>query len=163
MTYIDSHPLRAAFVANVMERFVNQVAEQGDDMLFDAGITFPSRVVSIILLLGEKKSVSAADIARELALPHQLVTQRINLLIELGIVSRTEDASDARRKVVLLTGEGRSQYRRLKQRLALVNQAFEALFEEIGCDLFAAASRALAALHRSPILNRVRSNEGVLA
>ena len=55
---------------------------------------FPSRSASTVLLLGSGKNLSAADIAKLLGEPHQLATQRVDLLITLGIVSRVDDPRD---------------------------------------------------------------------
>ena len=159
MTFVDDHPLRAVFVASLMERLVNQIVEQGDDLLHDAGLAFPSRAVSTMLLLGETGGASAADIARELGQPHQLVTQRVELLIGLGVITRTDDSSDARRKLLKLTPQGRQQFQRLKKRLALADKAITSFFEDIDCDLSAAASRAMDALSRSSLLERVHAFE----
>ena len=159
MHFLDSHPLRGAFVANALERLVGLIVEQGEDLLRDSGLTFPSRAASTVLLLGERARLSAADLAKVLGQPHQLVTQRVDLLIELGIVSRAGDPGDGRRRILVLTAKGKRQFEKLKARLALADAAFAALFAEIGCDLSSAASSAIAALGRSSVLDRVRALE----
>jgi DNA-binding MarR family transcriptional regulator len=156
MPFLDSHSLRAAFVANLLERLADQIMAQGEELLRDAGVEFPPRAASTVLMLGERGPSSAADIAKSLAHPHQLVTQRIDLLIELGIVARLDDPKDARRKVVSLTAKGRRQFQKLKAPLTVAESAFEALFKEIGCDLAAAALKAMEALNRSSILTRTK-------
>jgi DNA-binding MarR family transcriptional regulator len=157
--FLDSHPLRGAFVANALERLAGVIVEQGEDLLRDAGLTFPTRAASTVLLLGERARLSAADLAKALGQPHQLVTQRVDLLIELGIVSRAGDPGDARRRILVLTAKGKRQFERLKACLALAEAAFAALSAEIGCDLSGAASSAIAALVRSSVLDRVRALE----
>ena len=142
-----------------MERLVALIIEQGDDLLRDAGLTFPSRAASTVLLLGEGARLSAADLAKVLGQPHQLVTQRVDLLIELGIVSRADDSGDARRRILVLTSKGKRQFEMLKARLTLAEAAFAALSAEIGCDLSGAALSAMAALGRSSVLDRVRALE----
>jgi hypothetical protein len=86
--FVDAHRLSAAFVANQLERLVEVIVTQGNDMLEAAGIRFPSRAVSTVLFVGENEPTSTADIARALAQPHQLATQRVDLLIQLGILER---------------------------------------------------------------------------
>jgi DNA-binding MarR family transcriptional regulator len=95
-----------------------------------------------------------ADIAKTLEQPHQLVTQRIELLIELGIVRRADDPDDRRRKIVVLTVKGSEQHRRLNACLVRAKAAFAALFREIECDLPAVVLRAMEALERSPLSAR---------
>ncbi|MEQ1515306.1 MAG: MarR family transcriptional regulator [Usitatibacteraceae bacterium] len=159
MHLFDSHPFRGAFVANTLERLAWLIVDQGETVLRDAGLAFPSRAASTVLLLGESKRLSAADLAKALGQPHQLVTQRVDLLIELGIVSRAADDDDARRRILVLTPKGKRQFEKLKAHLVLAEAAFAALFAEIGYDLSGAALSAIAALERSPLQERVRTLE----
>lgn len=155
--FVDTHPLRGAFVANQLERLVDMIVLQGHALLEDAGLVFPSRAVSAVLLIGEYGTLSAADIASALAQPHQLVTQRIELLIDLGVVERVTDPTDGRRKLIELTRFGRDQLVRLQARLAESERAFAALFAEINCDLPSIADHAMEALERAPLLNRIQA------
>jgi DNA-binding MarR family transcriptional regulator len=156
-TYTDNHPLRDAFVANLLGRLADLIVAQGEELLQDADLNFPSRAVSSVLLIGERGKISAADIAEALNLPHQLVTQRIDLLIDLKIVKRVGDPKDGRRKILALTARGAQQFERLKTLLASADRAFKVLFNEIECDLHAVAARAMDALTKHPVLDRVRA------
>jgi len=156
-SFVDTHPLRGAFVANQLERLVDIIMLQGHALLEDAGLVIPSRAVSAVLLIGEHGTLSAADIASALAQPHQLVTQRIELLIDLGVVERITDPTDGRRKLIELTRVGHDQLKRLQARLVESEQAFSALFAEIECDLSSIAERAIHALERDPLLNRIQA------
>ena len=163
MRFLDSHPLRGAFVANALEQLAGVIVEQGDALLRDAGLDFPARAASTVLLLGERPRISAADLAKALGQTHQLVTQRVDLLIELGIVSRAGDPGDARRRILVLTAKGKRQLKVLQTRLTLAEAAFAALSAEIGCDLSGAARSAIAALQRSSVLDRIRALENASA
>ncbi|MEO9969973.1 MAG: MarR family transcriptional regulator [Hyphomonadaceae bacterium] len=157
MTFVDTHPWKEAFVANLLERLVAQITDQGEELLADIGLPFPSRAVSSILLIGERGSISVADIAKTLEQPHQLVTQRIDLLIRLDVVERTVDPNDARRKILKLTPIGRDQFKLLQLRLTQATQVFIDLFKEIDCDLSAVAMRAMSALDQRSITERANS------
>ncbi|UTW54005.1 MarR family transcriptional regulator [Kordiimonas sp. SCSIO 12610] len=156
-TYIDGHPLQAAFVANIWERFVELVVMQGEDILSDVDIEFPSRAVSSILLIGDNEKLTVADIAKTLNQPHQLVTQRIDLLLDLNVVERVPDPVDKRRKIIQLTPKGHEQYKALKARLIEAEAAFLELFDELGCDLSKLAVRAIDLLQNRPLLSRIQS------
>jgi DNA-binding MarR family transcriptional regulator len=158
-TYTDTHRLRGAFVANLLGRLADIIVEQGEQLLLDAGIDFPSRSVSTVLMIGETGKISAADIAMALNQPHQLVTQRIELLLDMRIVKRVSDPKDGRRKILMLTVKGTRQFKQLQKRLALAERAFETLFEDIDCDLISAAERAMDALTSNTILQRVKSDK----
>lgn len=153
-----THPLKGAFVANRLGALVDLIALQGDLLLQDAGISIPSRAVSCVLLVGDEGQVSAADIAKALQQPHQLATQRVEALIKLGLLKRIDDPEDGRRKILTLSSKGKDQYARLKLRLAEAERAFLGLFAEIDCDLPAVVERALQALHRTPLLQRIQAS-----
>lgn len=154
----DQHVLKGAFLSNTLLRVVDLIALQGDDLLHDAGIIIPSRTVSYVLFIGDQGHASAADIAKRLDEPHQLTAQRIEVLIGLGLLERTSDPDDRRRKILALTRRGKNQYRRLTTRLAEIEQAFLGLYAEIECDLPAVLELALEALHRAPMLERIQAN-----
>ena len=159
MAYFNTHPLRGAFLSNSLLGLADLIAEQGEDMLRAANIDVPSRAVSVMLLVGEHKEISAADIAELLKHPHQLVTQRADLLIELQLIKRTSDPRDGRRKILILTEKGQTQFDLLTKRLAQVAEVFTSLFEEIECDIPAMAQRAINALSHSPILDRIETSK----
>lgn len=159
MTYFDTHPLRGAFVSSKLTHLTDLIAEQGEDLLRDANLDIPSRAVSIMLLIGERGEISAADIANLLQQPHQLVTQRVDLLINLALIKRRSDPHDARRKILVLTVKGVAQFNQLTARMVQVADVFAALFEEIECDLAAVTMRAIEALDQSPILERINSGQ----
>lgn len=155
MSFTEQHLSRGAFTANILRRLSDQITAQGEVMLRDAGLEFPARAVSAVLLIGEQGAISAADIALALDQPHQLVTQRIDLLDGLGLIERRSDPQDRRRKSLALTSKGVEQYQILTPLLAAADQAFEKLFAEIECDLRDVAKRALRALDDSPLNLRV--------
>ena len=155
MTYFENHPLRGAFVSHWLNTLTDLIADQGEEMLRAADIMVPSRAVSIMLIVGERGEISAADIAQVLHQPHQLVTQRVDLLLKLGLLERAVDPQDRRRKTLLLTSVGSEQLVRLVERLEQASAALAALFTEIECDLAEISKKAAEALGRSSLLDRV--------
>lgn len=159
MNYIDNHPRQGAFVANKMQRLLELINDQGKDLLKDAGLTMPPRAVSSIQLIGERGQISTADIAKELTQPHQLVTQRIEALIRLGLIERLDDPDDGRRKILALTPLGQRELKILDTRLIEAALAFEDLYNEINHDLSEITMRAMKALSTKPLLDRIKANQ----
>jgi DNA-binding MarR family transcriptional regulator len=157
MIFVDTHRFAGAFVANRLDRLTGMIVQQGDDLLRDAGIEIPSRAVSLLLLVGEHGQLAAADIAATLGQPHQLVTQRADVLIDLAVVERKGDPHDGRRKILALTAKGETYYAKLQVVLSEAATAFAGLFEEIECDLSALACKTMEALGRASILDRINS------
>lgn len=159
MAFPDSHELSGAFFAKRLEGLADRIVVQGEELLNDNGLDMPSRTVSLMLLIGERTRLSAADAAADLGQPHQLVTQRIELLLTMGLIERTEDPEDKRRKNVTLSAKGKDQYDRLLALLSRASRAFSGLFDEIECDLSSAVAKANAALNSRSLLDRVRHDE----
>ncbi len=154
-SFIDAHEMHDAFLGNKLGRLVDLIAEQGDALIQDAGLSFPSRASSTILLVSERGDISAADVARELQQPHQLASQRIEALINLGLMKRKDDPGDARRKTLTLTAKGKREAAVLKKVLADVQGAFEGVYKEISVDLSDIVIRAMDALNKAPLSERV--------
>jgi DNA-binding MarR family transcriptional regulator len=152
---MDTHALSGAFVSNKLLRLVETLADQGQVLLSSAGIDIPPRAISTVLMIGEIPDVAAADIATSLDQPHQVATQRIAALIELGLITRRPHATDSRRKVLVLTTRGRAQYQSMMVMLEKIRAAMDALFDEIGCDLAAKAVEAVAALQARTLIERI--------
>ncbi|MGJ8563870.1 MAG: MarR family transcriptional regulator [Alphaproteobacteria bacterium] len=153
--YLSTHALRGAFFANQLDQLAELITLQGEELLQSAGVKFPSRAVSAALLIGEHGRISAAEIAEALDQPHQLVTQRVDLLIAANVVSRFPDPNDGRRKLLQFTELGNQQFEQLKLRLGEVDRAFEVLFEEIGCDLASKIQSVTDALGEVSLLARL--------
>lgn len=151
-------PLRRALLGDSLDALLGLLTRQGQDILQAEGVQFPPRAAPImLLLLTEDAGLSAADLAKALHQPHQLVTQRIDALLACGVITRRPDPADARRKVLQVTPAGRQQLAQLKDLLDRLEQVYAALFAEIGCDLAEAVLRAEAALRARPLQDRLRA------
>lgn len=152
--FLDKHALKTAFLGNTLDRLVDLIVNQGNEYLSAAGVTFPARAVSTMLLISERDGITAADIAAALAQPHQLATQRVELLLKLGVIARQPDPDDGRRKVLILSEQGKSEVARMQQCLAAIENALTALQAEIKCNLQDGALRAIKALSNKSITDR---------
>ncbi len=158
MTYVDIHSASEAFLGNRLSRLVDLIVEQGDGLLRQGGISFPARASSAVLLIEEYENLSTADIARLLGQPHQLVTQRIDLLIDLGLVERRSDQQDGRRKILALTAKGAREAIVLHACLNRAEQVFAELYDEIGVNLSKITQRAILALADNSLQDRFGAN-----
>ncbi|MEM9618851.1 MAG: helix-turn-helix domain-containing protein [Pseudomonadota bacterium] len=155
MSFIDTHGLSDAFLGYRIGRLFDVVWEQGDEYHRTSGLSFPARANSTIMIISERENVCAADITEELALPHQLIAQRIELLIELGLVVKKPDPDDGRRNILKLTKKGEQEVVLLRRCLADAIRAFNILFDEIGVDLNKVARLATDAFMNKPLSERI--------
>ncbi|HEV7689857.1 MAG TPA: MarR family transcriptional regulator [Hyphomonadaceae bacterium] len=149
--------LRRVFLPALLEKLAALITEQGEEALKHSDIGLHPRTTPTFLQIAKYGPMSAADIAKALNQPHQLVTQRIDLLLEIGVIARADDRADARRKLLKLTPKGKVQLELLIVRLGQAEQIYAQLFDEIGCDLAAAVTDAITALERKPLIERGRA------
>lgn len=155
MSFLTTHSLSAAFLGYRSGRLLEILSDQGDIYLKNAGLSFPARANLTILLIDERENFSIADITNELKQPHQLVAQRVTLLIERGLVKKIADPQDGRRNILKLTKKGKKEVAILRDCLAGAISAFEKLFDDMGVDLNAVMEKAIAAFLEVPIEDRV--------
>jgi DNA-binding MarR family transcriptional regulator len=157
MSEINERPLRRVFLANSMDQLSALINKQGQQTLREAGVDFSIHAAPIVLLLTKKGPLTAADVAKILSQPHQLVAQRLDALVGLKIVTRVSDTADARRKLLKITPKGRLQLSQLKETLDLIEVVYERIFAKLGCDLAALVLEAADELSREPLADRVRA------
>ena len=135
MNFVTTHRHHTAFLANHLETLASLIVSQAETALKKADIPIRSRAVSALLLIAEREQTTIAEIAESLHQPHQLVTQRIEGLLKIGVIERHPDPSDGRRKLLRLTPHGRDVHQKLDDFLAQMTRVFNDLFKEIDCNL----------------------------
>jgi len=157
MSFLASHGLSTAFLGYRSGHLLEILSDQGDSYLKSAGLSFPARANLTIMLIDERENISIADITNELKQPHQLVAQRVTLLIERGLVKKFADPEDGRRNILTLTKKGKHEVAILRECLEDAICAFEELYAEIGADLNAIIQKAIGALLDVPLESRVKN------
>lgn len=152
---LDAHEFFHAFIGNRFERALHLMSEQGGELLSGHNIAVPQQSVSSLLYVAENQNASTADISAALNLPHQLVTQRLNALIEMNLAARRPDPNDGRRKIIRLTARGKRQVELLNEILRDANAAYDELNEELGVNLSTLVLRVIESLHRETLTERI--------
>jgi len=128
---------------------------QGTELLLKQGIDLPSRTVSTMMYLLEKKQMTVTGLARFLGMSHQLVGHRIKDLKAQGLVAEKRDPADLRRTLIVLTSSGQDLAQQIEQLNREVESVYLELFEEIGVDLFQALIKAKQALTGKSLAMRI--------
>lgn len=146
-----------AFLARRIAQFHDLLADQGQALLEARGVALDSRLGSCLYLIGQRSGLSVAELAAELDLSHQLATYRVKKLRADGLAEQSRDPDDRTRYVLTLTDEGQAVWQALHASLGDFARVYNALFEELGVDLFDAISRARQALRQSSLLERAEA------
>mgnify|MGYP003700970631 CR=1 FL=1 len=129
--------------------------EQSGAVLSDRGFEMAPQSASCLLFIADNGEASAADIAAALNLPHQVVTQRLNALLDLKLVARHADPEDGRRKVIRLTPRGKNEFNRLRIILEDAHAVYGDLNKELGVDISALMLRLMDSLERESLAERL--------
>ena len=139
-----------SFLGRLSEALSATIEEQTRVLFDDVGIVVPVRSCSLLTALGQAGEASAAELAQILGQSHQLVLQKCPALVRLGLVTQHPDPTDARRKLLRLTDEGRAQLAMVKTYSEDITGVYERLFEETG-DVHAMILKTLRALKEQPL------------
>jgi DNA-binding MarR family transcriptional regulator len=138
----SSPPATSAELARTLGFFLRRVLATNHREFFAAlqevGISF-TQLKCLGLLSEAGTPMPLGDIAHELALSPAAVSRAVDGLVQRGELTRAEDPSDRRSKIVSLSPRGRSTYERIMDvRLAGVKRFIEEL-EPHERDAFGAA------------------------
>lgn len=128
----------------------NQVME----VYAQRGIDIPVEVSSTLNHLYNNDNVALANVAMALDIPHQLASQRIKKLLKLNLVKKQGDPNDMRRSVLTLTEKGQQQAILLIECMNDMAIIYDAVYQEIGCDLPEVLNSAINALKGKSLINR---------
>lgn len=149
----------AAFTAKMALDFALLVSRQAESVYERKGITFPVTVSSTVLYLTGVNTASLVEIARALGHPHQLIAQRLKILLKLELIKCAPDPNDRRRTVYSLTKEGSRQSVRLRKYCGEAAKVFSDLSDEIGVDLLSALGAAVSSLQQTPLSRRFKATK----
>ena len=146
------------FAAHRLRRSSERIVEQIGAELERLGLGVPPRGASMLMLVDEEAPIGVVEIARRLRLSHPLIVRMAQRLTKLGLVRIEDDPDDARRKQLLTTGKGHVEAKALRAFNTRVAAMFDALFDEIDCDVVAMLNRLDAAIDASPIDARLAAS-----
>lgn len=133
------------------------ILKQAEDVYVSRGMIFPVAVSSVILFLSTAKRASLTEISKALGQPHQLIAQRVKILVKLALISGVQDPDDKRRTVYEFTEAGLSQRDLLIDYCSEAEVAFGDLSNELGVDLHEVLDKACKALENKSFAVRFPS------
>src|SRR5471030_3324113 len=98
----------ALMLASRMRKLSEQMYNGVDQSYKAAGIDFPSRCSSLLLLLRDNGPTPITTLAAQIGQTHPAVIQLSRKLLEAGVVSEQSDPADTRRRLLALSDHGRA-------------------------------------------------------
>lgn len=145
-----------AFLAHALRRLADELVRGGAVWYPEAGVTAPPRTTSTLIALDDRGPLGVTEIAGMLRQSHPLVIDWIKQLTSLGLVESGSDPRDRRRSVIQLTKEGRTEVRRLRRALVIMEEASRNLMDEVSPNMIEALWRMDEALRCKPFADRLR-------
>lgn len=149
--------LRHAFVAHLADRLSAQICTETSAMFSARGIEAPVRSASVLLFLLKSGSATLAEMARTDGQSHQLLATRLAPLEAMGLIERSSDPADGRRRPYVLTARGAAEARRVETACKDIATAMEDLFRELDVNLVETLDRSIDAVRRKPLEARTQS------
>ena len=130
------------------------INEQADVVYKDLGIKFPVVASSTVLYLAKSKEGSLTEIAKGLGMSHQLISQRVKILLNLELIEKRPAPNDKRKTIYTFTEEGEKQSQLLLDYCEGAEKAFDNLSESVGVDLLKTMNKAIEALNETSFAER---------
>ncbi len=148
----------------LLRRLIDHLDGAVEQAYADAGLDYRPRFTPIFRALLNKGPATLRALSRHTGVSHSAVSQTITQMAARGWVS-LEAGTDARERIVTLTPFARESLPRLEQCWAATEAASRSLDEDLGQPLAGVLIRALEALERRPLADRLAAassdNHGV--
>lgn len=143
-------------LATRLRRMADTLQKDVTAIYAELGLDFQARWFPVLVALRNSDPQPVTALAVKLGLTHQAVSKTVRLLGARGLVTETPDPSDARRKRLTLSRQGRSLCRRLDRVWEEIRIANRELLDETGTDLLDQLDRVESALAVDSMAARVR-------
>jgi len=137
------------------KRMMQRLLGEADDIYRALGLPMKARWCSTLLLLEEEGGLTVTEVADRLRLSHPAVVQILEDMASTGLVRKTQDKRDGRRRLLSLTAKGRRWMPVLRRVWDELERAQAEAFGATGCDMLAILAAADAELDRKSVSKRV--------
>lgn len=149
---IETHA--PAFLAFQMTQLTDRITSAGTRFTSRLGLDLPVYTMSTIMVL-RRHPATVTEIAAALNVSHVAGIKSTKALIARGLVMRTDDPEDGRRKPLSLTEAGSEVAPEVEAILEKAQAAYHELFDEIGINLHDAVVKMNIALNRKSFDDRL--------
>lgn len=144
------------YLGRLNEELSDLIAEQCGQAFAENGVVIPVKSCSLMAAVQARQPASARQLADALERSHQLVSQKLPKLVDLGLLEWEVDPADSRQKLYRLTGAGNEQMRVWQQLQHRIDAAYAQIESEIG-DITGVLHGALLALRTQSIAERIET------
>ena len=147
--------LGLATLAHRLKRLMNRLLAEAEAAYGALGIPIKPRWCSTLSLLETEGPLAVTDVAARLGMSHPAVVQILDDMASSGLVTRTRDGRDGRRRLLDLSPKGRAAMPALRRVFAAQARVADDLVDGRGQELLALLDRAHAGLDRTDFAARL--------
>ncbi len=142
-------------LASRLKRLSDRLYRDISAVYAELDVDFESRWFPVLMMLSRQEAMGVTEIAEAVGLTHPAVHQIAASMSKAGLVDSSKDATDQRRRLLRLTGEGRALVHELQPTWQAIAQATHELLDEIGGDFLPTVSALEDRLARASMYTRV--------
>lgn len=144
-------------LASRLKRLGELLQAQVSDVYAEQAESFRARWFPVLIALSRTSPLSIVQLAAILGLTHTAVAQIAQEMEGQGLIGSQQDPRDGRRRLLVLTAEGKVTIARLQPLWEEVRAATAELVAESGHDLLAAVAAVEERLSARPMDDRLRA------
>jgi len=148
--------LGALAVVSRLRRLSERMTQDVVNMYRDLGIDFEPRWFPVFYLLSRKSPIGVVDAGKILGISHPAVNQIAGELIAQGLVEAKKDASDKRKRLLVLSDKGLALLPVLEEIWSDVHLAARELLDSTGLDVMGAIDKLEASVEQHGVYARFR-------
>jgi DNA-binding MarR family transcriptional regulator len=142
------------------KRVTDLVLEQSREVFRESGIELDAKMTSIITLIHQAgEPLTSTTLATRTGLSRQLVESRLRRLVSDGYLKEAPDPTDLRKRLYSISEQKGVDVARVLAVTANIEEAYEALWAELGLDLQQSLKELEKRLEARPMLVRLAELE----
>jgi len=149
--FFMDYQYNTAFLANMADRLSDAICLQTAALNKAHGSVTPVKSTSTMLYLLEHGQSTLMELSRALNYSHQLTALRIKPLEKLGLVERSLDTNDKRRKRIRLTDAGVKDATILRNLCDGIADTLSKKFDALNVDLLKEIEQMIILIERQPL------------
>jgi len=141
-----------------LKRLSDKVMSDATRIYKYTGHDMQPRWFTLMSLLADKKTVSVVEAAGFLGLSQPCISQFSREMFKANLIQFKSDPDDLRRKIMSLSKNGKTQYKKMSKVRKAVRSAAKSMCSEEGQDFYRALKRFEAAWKRKSLYQRTMEN-----
>ncbi len=145
-------------LATRLKRLSERLSADVSKIYKESEVDFEARWFLILSLLEREKLMAITEIADSLQLSHPAIIQLVQELMQKNLIKTTVDKLDGRKRMVLLTANGKKTLAQIQPVLASIKEENKRWIDEAGANMLTILTELEEALDKQTMYHRIKLN-----